>query len=68
MAASNALGEKIPMFVIGKSAKPRFYKHVRNLSCPYWAQKKHEWMEGFLKSEYVNLIASLKDKDEKLAS
>ena len=31
MAGSNALGEKIPMFVIGKSASLRCFKHVRNL-------------------------------------
>ena len=28
MAASNALGEKLPMFVIGKYAKPRCFKNV----------------------------------------
>ena len=31
MAASNALGEKIPMFVIGKSASPRCFKYVRSI-------------------------------------
>ena len=30
MYASNALGEQISMFVIGKSASPRCFKHVRN--------------------------------------
>ena len=35
MAASNVLDEKIPMFVIGKSANPRCFKHVRNLPCRY---------------------------------
>ena len=35
MAASNALGENIPMFVIGKSTNPRCFKHVRNLPCRY---------------------------------
>ena len=29
MAASNALGEKIPMFVIGKSASSRCFKQFR---------------------------------------
>ena len=33
MAASNDLGEKIPIFVIGKSAIPSCFKHVRNLPC-----------------------------------
>ena len=50
MAASNALGEKIPMFVIGKSASPRSFKHVRNLPCRYRSQKK-AWMDGTLFEE-----------------
>ena len=45
MPASNALGEKILMFVIGKSASPRCFKHVRNLPCRYQSQKK-AWMDG----------------------
>ena len=40
MAASNTLGEKIPMFVIGKSASPRCFKHVCNPLCRYRSQKK----------------------------
>ena len=40
MAVSNALGEKIPMFVIGKFASPRCFKHVRKLPCRYRFQKK----------------------------
>ena len=35
MATSNALGENIPMFVIGKSTNPRCFKHVHNLPCRY---------------------------------
>ena len=52
MAASNALGEKIPMFVIGKSAKPRCFKHVRNLHCRYRSQTK-AWMNGTLFEELL---------------
>ena len=40
MAAANALGEKLPMFVIEKSAKPRCFSGVRNIPCRYRAQKK----------------------------
>ena len=40
MAGSNALDEKISMFVIGKSASLRCFKHVHNLPCRYWSQKK----------------------------
>ena len=55
MAASNALGEKIPMFVIGKSASPRCFKHVRNLPCRYWSQKK-AWMDGTLFQEWLHEV------------
>ena len=47
IAASTALGEKIPMFMIGKSASSRCFKHVNNLSCRYRSQKK-AWMDGTL--------------------
>lgn len=53
MAASNALGEKIPMFVIGKYAKPRCFKHVRNIPCRYRSQKK-AWMDGTLFEEWLH--------------
>ena len=40
MAAFNAFGEKIPMFVIGKSDSPRCFKHVRDLCWRYRSQKE----------------------------
>ena len=52
MAASNTLDEKIPMFVIGKSASQRYFKHVRNLPCRYGSQKK-AWMDGTLFEEWL---------------
>ena len=33
MLAGNAFGEKLPMFVIGKSGTPRCFMHIKNLSC-----------------------------------
>ena len=45
MAAFDAFGEKIPMFVIGKSDSPRCFKHVRDLSCRYRSQKEN--MDGW---------------------
>ena len=39
MAASNALGDKISMFVIGKSVKPRCFKRIKKKPCRYCAQK-----------------------------
>ena len=52
MAASSALGEKIPTFVIGDSASRRCIKHVRNLPCRYQSQKK-AWMDGTLFEEWL---------------
>ena len=37
MAAVSATGEKLPMLVIGKSVKPRCFKHVKSLPCRYRA-------------------------------
>ena len=53
MAASNALGEKIPMFVIKKSVNPRCFRHIRNLPCRYRSQKK-AWMDGTLFQEWLH--------------
>ena len=50
MTAFNALGEKITIFVIEKSASPRFFKHVRNFPCRYRSQKK-AWMDETLFEE-----------------
>ena len=40
IVASNALGDKIPMFRIGKSLNPHCSKGVKNKLCRYLAQKK----------------------------
>ena len=52
MAASNALGNKIPMFVIGKSVKPHCFKGIKKNPCRYRAQKK-SWMTSDLFQEWV---------------
>ena len=52
MAAASATGEKLPIFVIGKSKKPRCFNGVRNLPCRYRAQAK-SWMDSFLFEEWV---------------
>ena len=41
LAAVNAMGEKLPMFVMGKSAKPCCFGGVKSLPCA----QKHTWME-----------------------
>ena len=53
MAASNALGQKIPMFMIGKFSSLRCFKHVRNLPCRYRSQQK-AWMDGILFEEWLH--------------
>ena len=53
MAAFNALGEKILMFLMGKSASPRCFKRICNLSCRYRSQKE-AWMDGTLFEEWLH--------------
>ena len=52
MTTFNAHDEKIQMFVIGKSASPRYFKNVRNLSCRYQISKA--WMDGILLEEWLH--------------
>ena len=52
MAAASAAGEKLPIFVVGKSVKPRCFKSVKNLPCQYRSQVK-SWMNSFLFDEWV---------------
>ena len=39
LAAGYATGEKLPLFVIGKSAKPHCFSGVKSLPCCYRSQK-----------------------------
>ena len=55
LAAGNALGEKLPMFVIGKSDKPRCFKGIKSLPCQYKGQKK-AWMDSEIFTEYVRKL------------
>ena len=52
LAAASMTGEKIPMFVIGKSKKPRRFKGIKQLPCRYRGQKK-SWMDSELFEEWV---------------
>ena len=58
LAAANMTGEKLPMFEVGKSQKPRCFKHIKSLPCRYRAQKK-SWMNSELFEEWV------REQDEK---
>ena len=56
LAASNALGEKLPMLVIGKSANPRCFKHIKSLPCKYM----DSWMDSDIFTRW------LKELDRKM--
>ena len=55
LAAGNATGEKLPMFVIGKAEKPRCFKDVTSLPCQYKPQRK-SWMDSEIFSDYVRKL------------
>ena len=55
MTAANAVGEKLPSFIIGKSKKPRCFKHIKHLPCRYRSQKK-SWMDSILFEEWVREV------------
>ena len=52
LAAGNAVGDKLPMFVIGKSKKPQCFKGVRDLIVDIGLKKK-SWMDSTLFEEWV---------------
>ena len=52
MAAANTMGDKLPMFVIGKTKNPRWFKNVKFLPCRYRNQRK-SWMDGKLFEEWL---------------
>ena len=52
MVAANAMGEKLPLFVIGKSARSRCFIGVKNIPCRYRSQKK-SWVDGGLFEQWV---------------
>ena len=52
MAAANAVGNKLPTFVIGKAKNPRCFKNIKKLPCRYRSQRK-SWMDSILFEEWV---------------
>ena len=52
VAAANSVGDKLPMFVIGKSKAPRCFKNATSSPCRYRSQKK-SWMDSTLFEEWV---------------
>ena len=61
MAAASAAGEKLPIFVIGKSAKPRCFKNVKSIPYHYRSQIK-SWMNSFLFDEWVKELGKKFEK------
>ena len=47
LAAANAVGNKLPRFVIGKTKNPRCFKNIKKLPCRYRSQRK-SWMDSVL--------------------
>ena len=64
LAAANAVGDKLPMFVIGKARNPRCFKNVKKLPCRYRAQKK-SWMDSILFEEWVREINKMFQAEER---
>ena len=61
MTAANAIGDKLPMFVIGKAKNPRCFKSVKFLPCRYRNQQK-SWMDGKSGSESWTRSLLLKEE------
>ena len=55
MGAGNVSGERLSIFVIGKSKTPSCFKDVKNVPCYYWAQPK-SWITSELFEEWVKEI------------
>ena len=54
LAAANAVGNKLPMFVIGKAKNPRCFKNIKKLPCRDRSQRK-TWMDSVLFEEWVRV-------------
>ena len=65
LAAGNALGQKLSMFIIGKANKPRCFKNLKHLPCRYRGQKKVGWTVICLRNGFVNRIENLNAKTRK---
>ena len=52
MAAANSVGNKLPLFVVGKAKNPRCFKNIKKLPCRYRSQRK-SWIDSVLFEEWV---------------
>ena len=62
LAAANINGYKLPVFVTGKSQKPRCFKNIKKLPCYYRGQKK-SWMDLTLFEEWVRQLDNQFEKE-----
>ena len=61
------MGDKLPMFLIGKLKAPRCFKNVTSLPCRYRSQKK-SWMDSTLFEEWVReLDVKFQKENRKIA-
>ena len=68
LAAANATGEKLPMFVIGKSAKPGCFENVKNYHVAVVLRIRVGWMATFSQNGSGNSTTNLLLKAERLYS
>ena len=52
LAAADGVGDKLPMFVIGKAKNPRRFKKIKKLPCRYRSQRMR-WMNSALFEKWV---------------
>ena len=64
MAAGNAMSDKLPMFVIGKSKSPLCFKGVKHLPYRYRNQNK-SWIDSVLFEEWIREIDGKFTKEKK---
>ena len=61
LATVNAMGNKLEMFVIGKSRNPCSFVGAKHLPCKY-RNKKNAWIEYYSKNEWVWEIDNLQKR------
>ena len=64
LAAANMNGDKLTMFVIGKSQKPRCFKNIKKSHCRYRGQKK-SWIDSTLFEEWVRELDNQFEKENR---
>ena len=55
VAALDPVGDKLTMFVIGKSKNPRCFENVKSLPCRQRSHRKN-WMNNVLFKRYVRSV------------